>query len=227
MNLPLLFRTLSPVYTYFKTCLFELREQRRVERLFYQREGFRKKDRALIQAYRGESPYQISKRYLIEQGESDPYQYGETPLTTIAAIADAFEISSSDLVIEMGAGRGRVALFLAEYIGCRVMAFEKIPRFVEKMVSSEKVEVAHMDMFEAPFGEATVVFLYGTMLPDEFIRNMAEKIPSGVRVITVSYSLSYYDQNYQTTGVITGIFPWGKTEVYLNERVFEEVVCPL
>lgn len=215
------------MYTYLKTRLFEHREQRKVERLFYHHEAFRKKDRALLDAYRGENPYQISKQYLVEQGEKDPYQYGETPLTTVAAIADAFGIASSDLVIEMGAGRGRVALFLAEYIGCRVMAFETVPRFVEKMVDSEKVEVVHGDMFEAPFEGATAVFLYGTMLPDEAIKNVAAKIPAGVKVITVSYGLSSYDQGYQTTNIITGVFPWGKTEVYLNERSVEEVVCPV
>lgn len=207
------------MYTYLKTLLFELFEQRRVKALFYSNQAYRVKDEALRRAYRGLSPFHICRDYLISKGETNPYQYGETPLTTLCHISKAFAIHSDETVIELGAGRGRAALFLAEWVGCRVIALECIPLFVRLMVPSVRIEVIQGEMRHAPFKKATTVFLYGTMLSEEEILELADLIPSGVQVITVSYPLSDYDQRYQTKKSTTGAFPWGKTEVYLNERV--------
>lgn len=208
------------MYIYLKSRFFEIFEQNKVKKLFYHHAIFREKDRALLSAYRKKSPYQISKKYLIEKGEKNPYQYGETPLTTLAKMIKSFKILPGDRVFELGAGRGRAALFFAEYIGCKVLAFEKISEFVSKMIDSERVEMIHGDMLEATFESATVVFLFGTMLDDSSIKKIANNIPVGVKVITVSYPFSAYHDSYETKQVITGVFPWGKTEVYLNERIF-------
>ena len=64
---------------------------------------------------------------------------------------NCLEITQNDYVIELGAGRGRVALFLSEYVGCKVKAVEKIPEFASKMVASQNLKMVTEDMVESKF----------------------------------------------------------------------------
>jgi len=206
------------LYYFLKTKFFEWREQRVVANYFYLDAEYRKKDEALLSAYKGQSPYRISKEYLIGRGAKEVHAYGETPLTTMALIAKECQLGIHDTIIEMGAGRGRGALFLAEYVGCKVIAYEQIPAFVEKMISSANLKMLSSDMFSANFSEATAIYLYGTMLEDPSILELTMKFPAGVKIITVSYPLDVYSQGFKTIKTFRGRFPWGKTEIYINER---------
>lgn len=207
------------LYYFLKTKFFEWREQKAVKKRFYSHEYFREKDQALLSAYEGQSPYRISKEYLALKGAKEVHQYGETPLTTMALIARECGLTPKDTVIEMGAGRGRGALFLAEYVGCQVIAYEQIPSFVEKMVSSSNLKMTLQDMFGADFASATAIYLYGTMLEDPQVVALTQKFPAGVKIISVSYPLDVYSQDFKTIKFFQGLFPWGKTEIYLNERI--------
>ncbi len=205
-------------FTYLKTQFFEWKEQRQVEKRFYHNPQFCAQDLTLLERYLVKSPYEISKAYLKAQGAKELYTYGETPLTTMNDIAVECELKEGDRVIEMGAGRGRTSLFLAEYLGCRVIAYEQITDFVEKSVPSPNLTMLSRDMFEADFSKACAIYLYGTMLLDEEILALAERFPQNVKIITVSYPLNDYHDQYQIKKTFTGKFPWGKTEVYWNER---------
>ena len=208
------------MYIFTKTKIFEWLEEKKVKGRLYTNAHFQEVDRALLKAYKGQNPYCISIRYLKDQNAPDCYTYGETPLTTMASIVTAFDIRENDRVIEMGSGRGRAALYLAEYVGCRVRAYELIPVFIEKMacVKAPNLEMLAEDMFLADFSWATTIFLYGTLLSDEEIEYLAKRFPKNCKIITVSYSLSEYSESYTTRKTIWGLFPWGKTEIYLNER---------
>jgi len=201
------------MYLYFKVKVYEWLEQRKVQKFFYHHKPFKEVDLALLAAYKGKNPYRISREHL------KVHSYGETPITTMAHIAQQCEITQKDHVIEMGAGRGRTSLFLAEYIGCQVIAYEQIPDFVKKMPSSQRLKTQHQDMFSADFSEATAIYLYGTMLNDAEIITLCDRFPEGTKIITVSYSLSDYSRHYVTKKNLTGKFPWGETEVYWNERI--------
>jgi precorrin-6B methylase 2 len=215
------------LYYFFKTKLFEWREQKEVESRFYRSLNFEAKDLELKQAYKNENPYRISKLFLKKRGAKDVHQYGETPLTTLALVVEHAKITPKDTVIEMGAGRGRGALFFAEYIGCKVIAYEQIPEFIEKSVYSPRIQWKQSDMLDADFSGATAVFLYGTMLEDEKIEKLAKKIPAGIKVITVSYPLNLYSENFQTITTFQGRFPWGETEIFISERISQEKMCAL
>jgi len=207
---------------YCKTLLFEWKEQAFVRKNFYENARFKALDTALRKAYRWKNPYQISKKYLKTQKKKDIYTYGETPLSVMAKIVQECQLTSEDRVIEMGAGRGRGALFLAEYVGCQVEAFEIIPDFVENFkesVPSPKIKMKLEDMFSAPFSRATAIYLYGTMLEEEQIQALARNFPKSCKIITVSYPLSDYNDEYETKKSFSGIFPWGETQIYWNERM--------
>jgi len=201
------------VYLYFKVKIFEWLEQRKVEQRFYHKERFKELDLALLRAYRSKNPYSISKEFL------KAHCYGETPLTTMDSIARECELTPTDTVIEMGAGRGRASLFLAEYVGCRVIAYEQIPTFIQKFPISPNLKILSQDMFSADFSKASAIYLYGTMLNYDEIQRLTQVFPKNVKIITVSYPLSDYSPNYITRKTFMGRFPWGKTEVYWNERI--------
>jgi len=206
-------------FVYFRTKFFEAIEQRAVEKIFYKQPRFKELDALLSDAYLGSSGYEISKAYLTKKGAKDVYTYGETPLTTMAQIAESFGITSKDRVIEMGAGRGRGALFLGEYVGAQVKGVELIPRFVEifqETVSSDRVEMIQGDMFTLDFSWATVIYLFGTMLGEEQIKELAARFPKGTKILTVSYPLEEYAPEYRVEGQLVVRFPWGKTEIYSN-----------
>ena len=97
-------------------------------------------------------------------------------------------------------------------------AFEIIPTFVEKAISSPNLKILAQDMFCADFSKASVIYLYGTMLKEGQILSLAEKFPLNVKIITVSYPLSAYSEKYCIKKTFSGRFPWGKTEIYWNER---------
>jgi len=207
------------LFIYFRVKLFEWLEQRKVEKLFYRKESFRQADLALLAAYQSKSPYKISKEFLKAKNASNIFIYGETPLTTMHMISAECGLNSTDTIIEMGAGRGRTSLFLAAYLGCNVTAYELIPAFVENIPAAATLKMIHGNMFSADFSKANVIYLYGTLLEDAEITTLAEAFPKGVKIITVSYPLIDYSQKYVTRKTFSTRFPWGKTEVYWNERI--------
>lgn len=203
------------MYLYFKVKIFEWLEQRKVKQRFYHNERFKQCDLDLLRAYQSKNPYRISREFL------KAHCYGETPLTTMAAIVRECALTSEDTVIEMGSGRGRAALFLAEYVGCKVIGYEQIPSFIKKTPLSPNFKILSQDMFSADFSLSTAIYLYGTMLSDAEILKLCALFPKKVKILTVSYPLNDYSPDYITRKTITGTFPWGKTEVYWNERISE------
>lgn len=201
------------MYLYIKVKIFEYLEQRKVKQLFYSKERFKACDLALLRTYRTKNAYRISKEFY------KAHCYGETPLTTMAHIVKECALSAEDVVVEMGAGRGRASLFLAEYVGCQVIAYEQIPAFAGKIPPSPNLRIRDQDMFSADFSTATAIYLYGTMLSEEEIGRLALSFPKQVKIITVSYPLNDYSPHYVTKKTFSGTFPWGKTEVYWNERI--------
>src|SRR5262249_6885869 len=147
-------------------------------------------------------PYTISRKYLQKQGAAEIHAYGETPLTTMRKIAHECDIGPQDVVIEMGAGRGRTSFFLSEYIGCHVHAIEQIPEFVERAqkiankLECKKVQFSCQDMAQADFKGATLVYLYGSCLSDEAIEALTHLFSPQTKIITVSYPLSDYSKKF-------------------------------
>lgn len=200
------------LYWYLRSKLFEYFEEKRVRKQFYPH--FAPID---AQFRKSENPFKVSKAFLLSRGAKNPHLYGETPLTTLHKIVEEFGIGKSDTVIELGAGRGRGAFFLAEMVGCKVIAVEQIPAFVEAMsqIDHPRVRVEQGNFFEMDLSEATVLYLYGSHLTDQevdLLCNAFKKLPSSVKIITVSYPLP----GFETVAQIAGRFPWGKADIFWN-----------
>ncbi len=154
--------------------------------------------------------------------------YGETPLTTLDKIARRFRILSSDVVYELGSGPGRTVFWLHHFVKCEAVGIELQETFtrranrVKRWRGLSKVTFVQGDMLAVSLSRASVVYLYGTCFDDEMIHKLIEKfqrLPRSTRIITVSYSLAEYSPAYVVKEKFLARFPWGRSEVYLNQRL--------
>jgi len=209
-----------------KYAWIDWRLQKEVKERFYTDPEFAKIDKALLTAYVFKNPYTVSKNYLKKHREKEIHTYGETPLITYEAIAKEVDLKSSDIVLELGSGRGRGALFLHYFYHCNVIGIEKIPQFVK--LSRHLVQKHHLegvsficaDMLQANIPEATVIYLYGTCLKDQEVTSLVQRLktlPKGTKIITISYPLTDYDENvFYIEKSFTVFFPWGETDAYIQ-----------
>jgi SAM-dependent methyltransferase len=192
---------------------------------YYLNFRFLKIDLSLLLAYLFRSPFTVSKQFLKQQGSKEIYAYGETPLTTLELIARRCQLTKDDTFFELGCGRGRTCFWLNCWIGCKVVGIEYIPLFVEKAnhikqrFQVDGVEFRCEDILEASFDDATVLYIYGTCFDDSFIEKLIEKIsvlPSGTKIITVSYSLADYTSKpiFEVLNRFPAQFTWGEADVY-------------
>ena len=215
------------IVDYFCYAWYELQDARHVKSRYYQDPDYRIIDRALLNKYIFRSPYQISKKFLKKKREKDLYTYGETPLSTFEKMAKEAGIKPLDHVLELGCGRGRGVFFLAHFYNCQVTGIERIPQFVKLADHvAFKYQVKNVsfkcgDMFELKWPEVSVIYLYGTCLGDEEIKQTISKVktfPKGTRILSVSYSLLEYDETHTFKLIkrFPVIFPWGGTEAFLQ-----------
>lgn len=215
------------LYLIFITSFKKLIEELKVKRRYYLDEKFKQVDRALLSYYSNNNPYQISKRFLVQKGESQVHAYGETPLTSLEEIGIECEFTASDRVVELGCGIGRGVFFLAHRFGCSVLGIEWIPEFVENATriarSYENVFFSCEDMLQCDLQGANVVYLYGTCLDDISIKALIanfKTLPKGTKIITVSYPLTEYEmEEFKVLKEFTVAYPWGKAKVFLQVRI--------
>lgn len=188
---------------------------------------FFKADLALQLTYLFDNPFSISKRFLIRSEEKDIYAYGETPLTTLEIISKECQIKPTDTVYELGCGRGRTCFWLNGVIGCKVVGIDYVPEFIERAsriarrLKMEGLEFREENFLFSDFSGGTIFYLYGTCLEDAFIEKLVAKflkLPSGTKIITVSYPLTDYSQDCRIEVMkrFPVTFTWGTGDVYLN-----------
>ncbi len=178
-------------------------------------------DIALDMLYLFQNPYRISRKFLQKKGMTDIHQYGETPDSTIHSICINAGLSPDDHFFELGAGRGKAALFVRDFFGCDVTAIEQIPEFVRKAKFIDKmfsigVNFRCEDYLESDLSKATIIYLFGTCLTEEQIVKLCHKFRPKQRIITISYPLSDYDNRYKIKDKFSVHFPWGETDAYIN-----------
>lgn len=197
---------------------------------YYRNRPFLKADTSLLLSYVFINPFKISRKFLIKKGEYDVYTYGETPLTTLDHIARECGITPADTVFELGCGRGRTCLWLNLIAGCRVVGVDYVPEFivranrVRKKYRLNGIEFRLDDFLSVDLKGATVVYLYGTCLPDKSIVQLIERfkqLPRGTKIITVSYALGDYQSRapFKLVKSFSAVFTWGSGEVFLQQKL--------
>jgi SAM-dependent methyltransferase len=191
------------LYLHFYVKWFEWRDRYRIRLPAFHR--IDKKLRASL------NPYKVKQAF----------PYGETPLFVLKQIADRFYLQPSDHVVELGCGRGRGAFFWAHYIGCHVHGIDWIPAFIhpaqEAAQDDPRLSFSCQDVSTANLSHATFIYLYGTGWDDNTLDQIAQKIPPGAKVISVTTPLKGFSIQDQ----FSARFPWGTTEIYLQKKVLQ------
>lgn len=213
-------------FVFVKTLVWEYFEERRVRGQFYQNHSFKKADQHLKKIYKFQSPFRVSKKFLIRKGVEDVHCYGETPLTTLNLIAQKVNLTGADHILELGCGRGRSLFFLASMYGCRVSGVEWIPEFVLNSLSVARgcrdlsLSFYLANMAEFPLDGPSIIYLYGTCLSEDLILSLGAKmsrLPPHVKIITVSYPLSdYHPDSFAIIDQFSVQFNWGQADVFIQ-----------
>ncbi len=191
---------------------------------YYKKPKFALVDIAVLLSYFFKSPYRIGR----EHNESEPY--GETPLATLEYILEHCPVRPGEVAYELGSGRGRACFWLALYKGYETVGIEYIPTFVDRanniasFFKVNNVRFINADMLKADLSRATWLYLFGSALSDESIRELCKKLenqPKGTRIITISYPLVAYTKSPKIVHTLTldVEFSWGTTQAFIHEIV--------
>lgn len=134
------------------------------------------------------------------------------------AVADAMlkaaNVGPNDLVYDLGAGDGKIAIAAAKNFGARSVGIEYnkdmaalATRNAERAGVSDKVKIIHGDIFVEDFSKATVVTMY--LLPDLNLklRPTLLKMAPGTRIATNSFNMGDWEPDQTIgTGYTQGYF---------------------
>lgn len=211
-------------WIFLKVRWFFFQQRRHVLRLY---PHFAQYDRVFERNYLGRNPFSIAKAFFKQRGEQDIYNYGETPLTVFAHIAQESHLSSTDRILDLGCGRGKGVFFLSHLLQCVVVGVDWIPCFIEQAQRSAeemrpRLQVAFCcaEFSTVDLSSFTVIYLYGTGLTDACIETLVERfeqLAPHVKIFTVSYPLIDYSCKFKTVQSWLVQFPWGQAELYLNQ----------
>jgi SAM-dependent methyltransferase len=178
-----------------------------------------------------QNPFRICRQFKeqkLKSGEKDVehYTYGETPLTTMDQIVQAFQIGADAHILEMGSGRGRLSFFLSQIKGFTVTGIENVPALYQiafkayRLFKPKNVDFVLEDFFLTSYENYDVIYLFGTTLSDEKIDILCKRfreVKKGTQIITVSFPLPSDD--FEVMQVISCRFDFGAADVFLQTRV--------
>jgi hypothetical protein len=173
------------------------------------------------------NPYRASRHFLQQQGADDIYTYGETYLTVFQKIAKECVLSPRDVFFELGCGRGLGMFWLNIFTRCQVIGIEHMPLFVQKGNFLARIlrcdtTFYEQDILSVDLSRATVVYFYGTNFSDAFVNQLIAKLkllPSTTKIITVSYPLTDYSQDFEVIKTFPVHFAWGKAMMYIQNYI--------
>lgn len=197
---------------------------------FYLHPKLRKLDFYFFRSYFQINPYRECRHFFKNAPEEIQYSYGETWASSISQWVYFLPITSEDVFYELGSGTGRISFWIQILSGCRVIAIEKVPLFIQKAkaiqqkMQNQRIEFINQDILEVDYSTATCIYFYGTSFSDEMILALLKKwetLKAGTRIITTSFELNEYLEkpSYRLVRTFQEKYPWGKCDVYLQEKL--------
>ena len=120
-----------------------------------------------------------------------------TPQSVVDAMLELAEVTSSDVVYDLGSGDGRIPITAARTYGARGVGIEIDPllirRSLENLAKSgvgDRVRFVNQDLFEANITEATVVTLF--LLPRlnlELMPKLKRDLRPGTRIVSHQFTM--------------------------------------
>lgn len=123
--------------------------------------------------------------------------YVPTPTEVVEQMLELANVSSDDVLYDLGSGDGRIPITAAQKYGTRATGVEINPELVERSKAnaeaagvSDQVEFLQQDLFQTDLKEATVVTLY--LLPEVNIQlrsKLLEELKPGTRIVSHDFDM--------------------------------------
>jgi methylase of polypeptide subunit release factors len=122
--------------------------------------------------------------------------YLPTPQEAVEAMLAIASVSGKDVVYDLGSGDGRIPITAAKKYGARAVGIDIDPKMIAEATDnarkegvSDRVSFRNEDLFEADFGEATVITLYLLESLNEKLRPKLRKLKPGTRIVSHAFSM--------------------------------------
>lgn len=123
--------------------------------------------------------------------------YVPTPESIIRKILQLANVTSDDVVYDLGCGDGRVVITAAKYFGAKAKGIEIRRDLVEearqrvaKEGLQDKVEIIEGDIRSTPIHDATVVYMYLlTSVNEKLKTKLQSELKPGTRVISLDFEI--------------------------------------
>ena len=120
-----------------------------------------------------------------------------TPQAVVDAMLTMANVTSKDVVYDLGCGDGIIVATAAQKYGARAVGIDIDPQRVkeaneriQKAGVADKVKILNQDLFETDISEATVVTLY--LLPSlnvKLIPKLMKELKPGTRIVSQSFDM--------------------------------------
>jgi len=122
--------------------------------------------------------------------------YVPTPMPVVEAMLNMANVTSSDVVYDLGCGDGRIPILAAQKYGARGVGIDIDPQRIAEANENAKaagvtgkVKFLVQDLFTSDVSEATVVTLY--LLPsvnEKLLPKLQKELKPGTRIVSHAFS---------------------------------------
>lgn len=142
--------------------------------------------------------------------------YVATREPVVAAMLEMADVTSEDVVYDLGSGDGRIVIAAAKKYGARGVGIDIDPeRIAESNENARKagvtdyVEFIEADLFESDFSEATVVTLYLLSSLNEKLRpTLLEQLKPGTRIVSHAFDMGDWEPEEVKTVDRATVYLW-------------------
>jgi hypothetical protein len=124
--------------------------------------------------------------------------YVPTPMRVAEKMLELAEVTSADVLYDLGSGDGRIVIMAAQKFGARAVGVELDEKLVRESSAQiagrgleDKARILRADMFTTDLRPATVVTIYQLGVVNQRLRPVLERqLRGGTRVVTLDFPLA-------------------------------------
>jgi SAM-dependent methyltransferase len=136
-----------------------------------------------------------------------------TPYPVVEEMLRMGDVSSKDIVYDLGCGDGRTVIMAAKKYGARGVGIDIDPQRIQESIAnakkegvSDKVKFLQQDLFESDFHEATAVMLYLLSSLNLRLRPiLLRQLAPGTPIVSHDFDMGDWKPEQQTQLMVVGV----------------------